>query len=42
MLDDLGTVCNSLVPFILSIRDFLKGENGRKMVNKGGGEDKKK
>ena len=29
------TVCNSLVLFVSSIRDFLKGKNSRKMVNRG-------
>jgi hypothetical protein len=34
MLDDLDSVCNSLVPFVSSIWDFLKGKNGREMVNR--------
>ena len=29
------TVCNSLVLFVSNIRDFLKGKNSRKMVNRG-------
>ena len=35
MLDDLDTVCNSLVPFVSSIRDFLKGKKSRKMAKRG-------